>query len=414
MISNSSSERSVILVVDDNQTNLDVMFDLLRHSGFKVLVAIDGESAIEQLEYIKPDLIILDVMMPGIDGFETCQRLKEDPQTQDIPIIFMTALSDTRDKVYGFKMGAVDYITKPFQHEEVLVRVKTHLTICQLQKQLQEKNKELESFNLHLEKLVEQKTKLLISQEKSALIGRLTKGMVHNLRSPLQVIQTGLELIDNVAKKIGEQSILNYSQYIHQSVQKIDEMMGLLMIKARKDSRDELTFANINELLERELRLLEANLQFKNKVKKTYIFDKTIAEIPIIDAHVSQVFHNLIDNAMDAMWNMKKQELIITTRQDEEAVYIDIQDTGCGIESDNLAKIFDPFYTSKPTKGEEEEKGMPTGTGLGLYSCLELLNPFCGDIVVSSEVGKGSIFTIILQKNPPSLPHQNSLVEFQL
>src|SRR5919199_6917724 len=132
-----STEKGVILIVDDTPTNLEVLLDFLEDSGFKVWVAEDGESAIEGAEYAPPELILLDVLMPGIDGFETCERLKANPLIQDIPVIFMTALTDTVDKVRGFKVGAVDYITKPIQPEEVLSRIQTHLTLRNLQKQLQ-------------------------------------------------------------------------------------------------------------------------------------------------------------------------------------------------------------------------------------------------------------------------------------
>ena len=136
--------KGVIVIVDDKPTNLGVLFDFLSDSGFKVLVAQDGESAIEKVNYGHPDLILLDVMMPGIDGFETCRRLKANPSTHDIPVIFMTALSDTVDKVKGFSLGAVDYVTKPVQQEEVKARVTTHLTIRNLQKKLEEKNLQLQ------------------------------------------------------------------------------------------------------------------------------------------------------------------------------------------------------------------------------------------------------------------------------
>ncbi len=137
------NNKDVIVIVDDKPTNLGVLFDFLTDSGFKVLVAQDGESAIQKVEYAHPDLILLDVMMPGIDGFETCRRLKANAATQDIPVIFMTALSDTVDKVKGFSLGAVDYVTKPVQQEEVLARVTTHLTLRNLQKRLQAQNLEL-------------------------------------------------------------------------------------------------------------------------------------------------------------------------------------------------------------------------------------------------------------------------------
>ncbi|MFM9265730.1 hybrid sensor histidine kinase/response regulator [Tychonema sp. BBK16] len=397
-MNDKNSERSIILIVDDNQTNLDVLFELLKNYGFKVLVAQDGESAIEQIEYIHPDLILLDIMMPGIDGFETCRRLKADQATQDIPIIFMSALSDTLDKVKGFQTGAVDYITKPFQHEEVLSRIDTHLTIRSLQKKLEEKNAELAHLNQNLERLVEQKSKQLIDQEKTAIIGRLTQGMVHNLKSPLQVMQTSVDLIETKATKINDYSFFSYTKYILQAITKVNQIMDTLMVKSRKEQKQDLQDVNINELVQREIQLLEGNLYFKNKIKKKYFYDENIANIPLIYSYISQVFYNLINNAMDAMWDKKVRELTIVTRQDESKIYMDISDTGCGIAPEDLSKIFDPFYTSKPPKGEEQKEGEPTGTGLGLYTCIELLKPFNGQIAISSNLGKGSIFTVVLPK----------------
>jgi len=143
---------NTILIVDDIPTNIEVLLDVLIGAGFEVMVALDGESALEQVDYAPPNMILLDVMMPGIDGFETCQHLKENPDTKDIPIIFMTALSETVDKIKGFEAGAVDYITKPFQHEEVLARVNTHLTMQQLQHKLQSQNDALFALNERLQK----------------------------------------------------------------------------------------------------------------------------------------------------------------------------------------------------------------------------------------------------------------------
>ena len=140
----TSKAKPTILVVDDTPTNINLLLEYLGQQGFKVLVAIDGESAIEQAGFAQPDLILLDVLMPGIDGFETCRRLKQDAATRSIPVIFMTALSETVDKVRGFKVGAVDYVTKPLQHDEVLARVTAHLTIQNLQRELQDANECLE------------------------------------------------------------------------------------------------------------------------------------------------------------------------------------------------------------------------------------------------------------------------------
>ncbi|PZO41682.1 MAG: GGDEF domain-containing response regulator [Pseudanabaena frigida] len=152
------SPKSKILIVDDNPNNLKVLSRTLDSNNWNVLVAVDGESAIEQAIYIKPDLIFLDVMMPVMDGFSACKILKNTPETCEIPVIFMTSLSDTLDKVKGFELGAVDYITKPFDRDEVIARVKTHLQIRYLTKQVQEKNLQLESFTQELEGRVKERT----------------------------------------------------------------------------------------------------------------------------------------------------------------------------------------------------------------------------------------------------------------
>ncbi|MGL4619670.1 MAG: response regulator, partial [Chroococcidiopsis sp.] len=140
----ATAEPGTILVVDDTPTNLEILFDFLTNYGFKILIAEDGESALQKAAYASPDLILLDILMPGIDGFETCSRLKASESTREIPVIFMTALSETADKVKGLQVGAVDYVTKPLQHEEVLARVQTHLRLRSLTKQLQAQNVQLE------------------------------------------------------------------------------------------------------------------------------------------------------------------------------------------------------------------------------------------------------------------------------
>jgi PleD family two-component response regulator len=135
---------ATILVVDDNPENLSVLFSVLTATGFKVLAKKDGESALNLIARKKPDLILLDIIMPGLDGFKVCRQLKQQESTRDIPVIFMSGLADTVDKIKGFELGGVDYIIKPFQCEEVLARVKTHLTLRNLQKRLEEKNAQLQ------------------------------------------------------------------------------------------------------------------------------------------------------------------------------------------------------------------------------------------------------------------------------
>jgi CheY-like chemotaxis protein len=141
----AATQPAAVLIVDDDPANLDLLFQHLDQAGYKVLVAETGQLALERAELAQPEAILLDVMMPGIDGFETCRRLKQQAATQAIPVIFMTALADTADKIKGFAAGGVDYVTKPFQPEEVLARVKAHVTIYVLQRELRQKNRDLEA-----------------------------------------------------------------------------------------------------------------------------------------------------------------------------------------------------------------------------------------------------------------------------
>lgn len=247
-------ERSSILVVDDNRNNVQVLFDFLTQAGFKVLVARNGQSGIKKAEYSLPELILLDVIMPGMDGFETCQHLKASEVTKDIPVIFMTALADTENKVKGFSVGAVDYITKPIQQEEVLARVKTHLSIQKLTKKLQSQNqllqqeiKEREKLAEELEKRVEERTaeltytnqqlqqeiqerqhaektlqhslwqlqqtqSQLIQSEKMSALGQLVAGVAHEINNPVNFIYGNLSHVRGYVADLLK--ILNHYQKI--------------------------------------------------------------------------------------------------------------------------------------------------------------------------------------------------------
>lgn len=164
-LADNNQANHTILIVDDNRDNLAVLTYYLNSYGFRVLVARNGESALQKAQYVKPDIILLDVLMPGIDGFETCQRLKENRHTKDIPVIFMTALAEASDKVKGFQVGGVDYVTKPLQHEEILARVKTHLSIRDLTHNLQDQANQLQRMNTDL-------VKRNIQLETSSQLGR--------------------------------------------------------------------------------------------------------------------------------------------------------------------------------------------------------------------------------------------------
>jgi two-component system, NtrC family, sensor kinase len=178
-----------ILVIDDIPANIRVLFELLTQANFKVSVAKDGESGLETAKEAAADLILLDILMPGIDGFETCRRLKADPMTQETPVIFMTALSEVSDKVKGFQAGAVDYITKPIEREETLARINVHLALRRAQRKL-------------------------IEEEKMASLGQLVAGIAHEINTPLGAIQA---------------SIGNATAALDQSLQQLPQLFQTLL-----------------------------------------------------------------------------------------------------------------------------------------------------------------------------------------
>jgi len=188
----STSHEHTILIVDDNPTNLGVLSNYLKGSGFRILVARSGDSALKKVEFVKPDLILLDVMMPGLNGFETCQKLKENEATQDIPVIFMTALAEPEDKINGFKVGAVDYVIKPLHHAEVLARVNTHLRIRDLTRNLQQQNLELQETTQDLQEANNSLLKQTIQLETSSQVARQatsTLNLDELLEKVVQLIQ---------------------------------------------------------------------------------------------------------------------------------------------------------------------------------------------------------------------------------
>ena len=246
-MSETHTERGTILIVDDTPANVGVLLDHLSQYGFHVLVAESGASALKQLTRARPDLILLDVMMPGMDGFETCRRLKADAATREIPVIFMTALSETLDKIRGFDAGAVDYVTKPFQHEEVLARITTHLTLRRLQTQLQEAND-------HLEQRVAERTAEL-SQANASLKEVLEE--VEKLKNQLQAenlyLQEELKLNHNFEEIIGGSGAL---KKVLRKVERVATTDATVLILGETGTGKELIARAIHNLSTRSARPL--------------------------------------------------------------------------------------------------------------------------------------------------------------
>jgi CheY-like chemotaxis protein/class 3 adenylate cyclase len=191
---NNTPDQDTLLIVDDIPANVSVLSRFLKSAGFKVLIAQNGKRALQNAEYAQPDLILMDIQMPEMDGFEACRILKSQEKTQEIPIIFMTALTDTVDKVKGFKLGAADYITKPIQQEEVLARVKSHLQICKLQRQLQLQNQQCQQ---QADELAKRNDIIALEKEKSdqLLLNILPVRVANDLK---ETGKTKPEAFDNV------------------------------------------------------------------------------------------------------------------------------------------------------------------------------------------------------------------------
>lgn len=360
-----------VLVVDDNPKNVQIIALLLRDLKYKIIIAVNGKSAVDLVERARPDLILMDVMMPGMDGFEACQIIKTKPENENIPVIFLTALSEKVNIVKGFDAGGVDYITKPFNKEELVSRIKTHL-------ELKFARDEMQQMTNHLVELNSIKDKMF------SVIG-------HDLRSPLGSIKMTLDFLKSDTEQ--RYKIEDFRNSVNLLAQTTDEVFGLLenLLGWAKSQSGNLSVISeeikVRDLVNSVYLLHKGSITYKRLSFHNNVIDSdsVCADLNMLKT----VLRNLLSNAIK--YTPEGGTISIGTAELNENTHIIVTDTGVGIPAENLSKIFDEKQHLS-TYGTNKE----SGSGLGLILCQNFIKSNNGRLMVESEQGKGSSFIVEL------------------
>jgi signal transduction histidine kinase len=417
-----------ILVVDDTPDNLRLLSAMLTTQGYEVRKALSGKMALTACQMVLPDVILLDINMPEMDGYEVCRQLKANEQTCRIPVIFISALDDVLDKVKAFDVGGVDYITKPFHGVEVVLRIENQIKLFLLQNKLQEKNTLLQKA---LDDLKASQVQM-IQREKMAALGQLVAGIAHEVNNPISFIYGNLEYagqyvldlvnlieayqqeyphptprIQQIVKQIDLNFLLNDQQNLmgamYRGAERIRSIVGALQNFSRLDEA-QMKRVDVHEGIDSTVVMLQHRL--KKTINRPAIeVVKEYGDLPLLTCYVSelnQVFMHLLNNAIDALEEGYGQEngnyqLPITNYQlpsihirtmltDSDTVKICIADNGPGVYESVLARIFDPFFTTKPPG---------KGSGLGLAISYQIVvQKHQGKLTCASLPGQGAEFII--------------------
>jgi len=356
-----------ILIVDDVPANLQLLAEMLKKRGYKVRPVLSGKIAVQAAKNDPPDLILLDVNMPEMNGYEVCKILKTDEKLKEVPVIFISALNETMDKVKAFSVGGVDYVTKPFQFEEVNARVKTHL---ELQRQKQELRENYEKL-----------------RELEFLRDSLVHMIVHDIRNSLTGVSGFIELASGDQNSAGVEK--EYLQRAMNSVQGLVEMISSLLDVSRMEAGKmplNLTECNLRNITKDALEKIE-HLKGTRRLSFNQSEDSFIVKAD--PALLARVVQNLLGNALK--FTPENGEIRINIESNKSGVRFSVTDTGPGIPAEYHKKIFEKFGQIKTQAGRHKHS-----TGLGLTFCKLVIEAHGGIIGVDSETGKGSTFWFVL------------------
>ena len=357
-----------ILIVDDVVSNVLLLKILLTNEKFQVCTANCGNMCIEQARAEKPDLILLDVMMPDISGFDTAVILKKDPELKDIPIIFLTALNSPADLVKGFQVGANDFLSKPFNKEELVVRVMHQIALVAAKRLIEKQNRELLATINNRDKMY--------------------SVIAHDLRSPMASIRMVLNLaVAAISPDVVGQEIFDLIDKANKESEDVHDLLDNLL-KWTKSQTGRLSVVmqdlDLNDIIPGVVDIFEM-IAANKKIKLSYTGGSTIVRAD--NDMLKTIVRNFMSNAIK--FSPEDSTIEITVTSDADFAKISVRDHGVGIAADRLSSIFHKGETTYGTGGEE-------GSGLGLQLCADFARKIDGDVMVESVLGEGSTFSVLV------------------
>lgn len=370
---------SRILIVDDVEDNLNLLTDMLAKHGHQVDIALSGAEALEAIAHQHPDLILLDIQMPGMDGYEVCERLQADEATRDIPVIFLSALSETRDIVKGFEAGGVDYVSKPFQSREVVARVENQLTLAQQRQEITAlREQDRQQF-----------------QQINKMRDRFLHAAAHDLKNPLTGVMLYVQKLRSLEPNEVDE-LPEIADGIEQSSQKMQMLITDLLDLAQMQISDTLPLhpTRVQPILEKVLQ--HAAIHAQSKGIELGLECPSNGVVLHLDNHYfERAIDNLVSNALKYTPNGGSVKLSLNPYPQDGLAELVVSDSGIGIPEEDLPHIFEEFYRVR----SPQHKKVP-GTGLGLSIVKAIITQHGGEISIDSAMGEGTHIRIRLPMPP--------------